>query len=170
MSEMSNGNQETIADIVAWIRRHASVYGYDLADRIESAAKREREAGAEAAQICGEIGEMVGREATREKYSQVGNAAAMREALEALLGVIYKCDSGDQLWWHIGAKGVKPLKDARAALSAPPRNCDIMDWRTAWAKWRTECHPQKPCGYAEALSGTEQFMDWYMSEAKGETK
>ena len=30
--------------------------------------------------------------------------------------------------------------------------------------------PQKPYGYAEALSGTEQFMDWYMSEAKGETK
>ncbi len=37
---MSNENQETVADIVAWIRRHASVYGYDLADRIEAAAKR----------------------------------------------------------------------------------------------------------------------------------
>lgn len=36
---MSNENQETVADIVAWIRRHASVYGYDLADRIEAAAK-----------------------------------------------------------------------------------------------------------------------------------
>ena len=42
-----------------------------------------------------------------------------------------------------------------------------MDWRTAWAKWQTEFHPQKPCGYAEAVSGTKQFMDWYMSEAKG---
>lgn len=40
---MSNESKETIADIVAWIRRHASVYGYDLADRIEAAAKRERE-------------------------------------------------------------------------------------------------------------------------------
>lgn len=59
---------------------------------------------------------------------------------------------------------------ACAAISARPRNCDVMDWRTAWAKWRTECHPQKPCGYAEVVSGTEQFMDWYMSEAKGETK
>ena len=62
---------------------------------------------------------------TREDSSQVGNAAAMREALEALVCVIDKCDSGDPLWWHIGAKGVKPLKDARAALSAPPRNCDV---------------------------------------------
>ena len=39
---MSNERQETIADIVAWIRRHASVYGYDLADRIETAYERER--------------------------------------------------------------------------------------------------------------------------------
>ena len=37
---MKNVNHETIADIVAWIRRHSSVYGYDLADRIEAAAKR----------------------------------------------------------------------------------------------------------------------------------
>lgn len=168
---MSNESKETIDDIVKEIRGNAehnhslvevSKYLTEIADRIE------------AAQICGEIGEMVGRDATCKESvtncNQLGNAAAMREALEALVGVIDKCDSGDPLWWHIGAKGVKPLKDARAALSAPPRNCDIMDWRTAWAKWRTECHPQKPCGYAEVVSGTEQFMDWYMSEAKGETK
>ena len=37
----------------------------DAADRIDAAAKREREAGAEAAQVCGWIGEMVGREAAR---------------------------------------------------------------------------------------------------------
>ena len=85
--------------------RHDRELLINFADRIEKAIKREREA-------------------TCEKYSQVGNAAAMREALEALVGVIDKCDSGDPLWWHIGAKGVKPLKDARAALSAPLRNCD----------------------------------------------
>lgn len=69
-------NQETISDIVAEIRREnpevflASPWCYQLmpnkmrsySDRIEAAAKREREAGAEAAQICGEIGEIVGRE------------------------------------------------------------------------------------------------------------
>ena len=87
---MSNANQETIADIVAAIRNEghagdasclewvgAKIRGY--ADRIEAAAKREREAGAEAAQICGEIGEMIGMEATREKSSRVGNSAMMRE-------------------------------------------------------------------------------------------
>lgn len=66
--------------------------------------------------------------------------------------------------------GYSKVTKASMAKSAPPRNCDIMDWRTAWAKWQTECHPQKPCGYAEVVSGTEQFMDWYMSEVKGETK
>ena len=73
---MSNAKQETIADIVAEMREFADAesqsMGRDVlrrriqnfARRIEAAAKREREAGAEAAQICGEIGEMVGREAT----------------------------------------------------------------------------------------------------------
>ena len=87
---MRNSNQETIADIVAAIRNEghagdasclewvgAKLRSY--ANRIEAAAKREREAGAEAAQVCGEIGEMIGREATREKSSLVSNAAKMRE-------------------------------------------------------------------------------------------
>ena len=68
---MSNAKQETIADIVAQLRAAAHIQNADsprdvlkFADRIEAAAKREREAGAAAAQICGEVGEMVGREAT----------------------------------------------------------------------------------------------------------
>ena len=74
---MSNAKQETIADIVREMRigdlcandtTTSMVYINDIlagyADRIEAAAKRERETRAEAAQICGEIGEMIGREAT----------------------------------------------------------------------------------------------------------
>ena len=75
---MSNAKQETIADIVREMRtlgrldeqstdkipRSLQALGLrTYADRIEAAAKREREAGAEAAQICGEVGEMIGREA-----------------------------------------------------------------------------------------------------------
>ena len=122
---------------------------------------------------------------TREKSSAVGNAAAMREALIKVRSAIchfarYQCQSLSWEKSNIQANccdvlcSWRDLCDAKtainAALSAPPRNCDIMDWRTAWAKWRTERHPQKPCGYADVVSGTEQFMDWYMSEAKGETK
>ena len=68
---MSKAKQETIADIVAALRAVAYIQTaesprdvLEFANRIEAAAKREREAGAEAAQICGEIGEMIGREAT----------------------------------------------------------------------------------------------------------
>ena len=95
---MSNAKQETIPDIVADLRAQNQGLPEDsyalsplvcdllsLADRIEAAAKREREAGAEAAQVCGEIGEMIGREATREKSSQVGNAQEMRDALVAMV-------------------------------------------------------------------------------------
>ena len=75
---MNSSRQETIADIVAEMRNDVDneekynrydlhEWGTDiirlLADRIEAAATREREAGAESAQICGEVGEMVGREA-----------------------------------------------------------------------------------------------------------
>lgn len=55
------------------------------ADRIEEAWMREREAGAAAAQICGEIGEIVGREATTEKSSAVGNANAVRGIAQEML-------------------------------------------------------------------------------------
>lgn len=147
---MSDKKQETIADIVAEMRSNEfddpSFNVYSLvaartlargwADRIEAAAKREREAGAEAAQICGEIGELIGREAAcKEKVTDcnhLGNAAAMREALE-------RCASmGEQIENQLGSsedtvyafRGERCLAHnisecARAALSAPPRNCDV---------------------------------------------
>ena len=91
---MSKAKQKTIADIVAEMRNEghagdesclewvgAKIRGY--ADRIEAAAKREREAGAEAAQICGEIGEMIGREAACKQSvtdcNHLGNAAELRK-------------------------------------------------------------------------------------------
>ena len=72
---MSNAKQETIADIVAEMLEFADAESHSIgrdvlrrriqhfARRIGEAAEREREAGAGAAQICGEVGEMVGREA-----------------------------------------------------------------------------------------------------------
>ena len=97
MSEEKRGEvMETIDDIVREMRtlgrldekstdkipRSLQALGLrTYADRIEAAKKREREAGAEAAQICGEIGEIVGREATRQESLQDCNAAAMRETL-----------------------------------------------------------------------------------------
>ena len=99
INEMSDKRQETIADIVAEMRigdlcaedtsaaRPAYINDFlaGYADRIEAAWKREQEAGAEAAQICSEIGEIVGREATTEKSSAVGNADIVREVAQEML-------------------------------------------------------------------------------------
>ena len=72
---MSNAKHETIADIVAWLRRpregenaYLTLWRDEIADRIEAAWKREREAGADAAQICGKIGEL-----SRDNESQQGH-------------------------------------------------------------------------------------------------
>ena len=146
---MKDEKQETIADIVAAIRNEghagdasclewvgAKLRSY--ANRIEAAAKREREAGAEAAQICGEIGEMIGREATREKSSRVGNAAAMREALSdacyAMFNFLKTQNGGYE-------EMAKALDKAKAALAVPPRNCDRPECATTKAAqdvWRRE--------------------------------
>ena len=145
---MSN-RQETVADIVAEMMNesHAGdasclewvgskIRGF--ADRIEAAHQREREAGAEAAQICGEIGEMIGREATREKESRVGNAAAIRKALSdacyAMFNFLKTQNGGYE-------EMAKALDKAKAALAEPPRNCDRPECATSKAAqdvWRKE--------------------------------
>ena len=146
---MSNEKQETIKDIVAAMRNEghagdASCLEWvgakllSFADRIEAAAKREREAGAEAAQICGEVGEMIGREATREKSSQVGNVAKMRNALSdacyAMFNFLKTQNGGYE-------EMAKALDKAKATLAEPPRNCDRPECATTKAAqdvWRKE--------------------------------
>ena len=142
---MRNSKQETIADIVAALRAVAYIQTaesprdvLEFANRIEAAAKREREAGAEAAQVCGEIGEMIGREATREKSSRVGNSAKMRESLSdacyAMFNFLKTQNGGYE-------EMAKALDKAKAALAAPPRNCDRPECATTKAAqdvWRNE--------------------------------
>lgn len=136
---------ETIADIVAQLRAAAHIQNADsprdvlnFADRIEAAAKREREARVDAAQICGEVGEMIGREATRENSSQVGNAAKIREAVENALDRLLLWNYTDQYTARMALGVVKKL---HAAISAPPRNCDRPECATTKAAqnvWRKE--------------------------------
>ena len=83
-------------DIAKMLRQAA-----DMMDRAddEAAAKRERET-------------------TSEKSSQVGNAAAMREAL-----VIVKRLFDGLLMWQTDIR--KAHEAVNAALAEPPRNCDV---------------------------------------------
>lgn len=170
---MSNESKETIADIVRMIRKsqNGNVHtispkeAYALADRIEAAAKREREAGAETAQICGEIGEMVGREATCKESvtncNQLGNAAAMREALETinridtrrLKRLLCELVEADILDGGEINKTISAVEKARQALSAPPRNCDVGTAEEQYERWRSNCGH----GIPECFSGCKVY-------------
>ena len=102
---------ETINDIVAEMRigdlcaedtsasrpEYINDFLASYADRIEAAWEREREAGAAAAQICGEIGEMVGRETTTEKSSRVGNADAVQEVAQEMLNTSMQAVTAERI-------------------------------------------------------------------------
>ena len=157
---MSNEKHETVADIVAEMRKRAEeVYagqaGYpeswkdqmnddeirEIADRIEAAHKREREAGAEAAQICGEIGEIVGRDdACRQPvtYCHGVNTAAMREAL-----VMVKRLFDGRLMWQPDIR--KAHEAVNAALAATPRNFDVGTTKEHSARFDAHCRKHMGC-------------------------
>ena len=191
---MSNENQETIADIITEasgvfdeLRKH----GYtvvsvdrmaDIIDRVEEAHKREREAGAEAAQICGEIGEMVGREASKNQSvtncNRLGNASKMREALESFNAVdlsgfefpldgdsstIYNSNKNEITipYWRVAEllNGVKAAQDmSKAALSAPPRNCDVGTPEEQAERFQWFCDT-RPCDCCTLKNKANETLD-----------
>lgn len=168
-------NNETIAEIVSDMRvyaKNSKVNGGEVdvwnwlanyADRIEAAHKRERKAGAEAAQICGEIGEMIGREAAGRQpvtdCNRLGNTAKMREALSdacyAMFNFLKTQNGGYE-------EMAKALDKAKAALAAPPRNCDRPECATTRAAqevWRKE------------NGGKTAYYEWLLATStKGEAK
>ena len=168
---MSN-EQETIEDIVAEIRNesHAgdasclewvSAKMRTYADRIEAAARREREAGAEAAQVCGETGEMIGREATREKSSRVGNSAKMREALRQVSRVAVEMtrktvtgESEDRK--TVDEWALRLCDIVSATLAAPPRNCDVGTDEEQSRRYEELCD-RHTCGSRCSASGCPMY-------------
>lgn len=96
-------------------------------------------------------------EAARKR--ERGDVAKLREALGKLRA---------ELWNNTviaGKRKFELYEIADAALAAPPRNCDVMDWRTAWKIWREKFHPETPVGYSAVVKGTEAFMDWFTDSA-----
>ena len=103
-----------------------------------------REAGAEAAQICGEIGEMIGREATDRQpvtdCNRLGNTAKMREALSdacyAMFNFLKTQNGGYE-------EMAKALDKAKSALAIPPRNCDVGTADEQFRRFNMFCLPIK---------------------------
>ena len=81
---------------------------------------------AEAAQVCGEIGEMVGREAACHQpvtdCQGLGNTTKMSEALERTQRVLHCAIVAEKFK---GDDAQEALNVVTTALDAPPRNCDI---------------------------------------------
>lgn len=166
---MRDEKNETIADIVAEIRGSwAQVYFCEgsrrkdgeycdnefvaiepesIADRIEAAWKRELEAGAEASQICGEIGEAIGRWSS-------GNAAKMRETLEFADSQLRAATEDntfcEDVLYLVGCM-IAVARACRAALAAPPRNCDIYDAESCRMAYHFD---------GDGLMTMQAFADW----------
>ena len=97
-----------------------------------------------------------GCEETREKSSQVGNAAKLREACEALMSEIggYLTDGLEVIWCSISGK---TINKARAVLSAPPRNCDVLSKAEVLEMLKDRSFSK------------EDTIEWLYDEAKGVT-
>ena len=148
--------KETLVDVVADLRERAEIHWRlksmmwnaseieaeltEYADRIEAAAARERDEDRQLAAIA-ESDEAFARCARCDRPERTpGNAAAMREALEWAAQFVELGVDDD-----LGADGqnlTTAAEMARAALSAPARNCDRfateLDARLAW-KRETKC-------------------------------
>ena len=142
--------QESIANIVAAMRilgkldEESTLVGFCLrtyADRIEAAWKRESKAIATEHAVLPATG-----------ITKGGDAAAMREALSALIPV---AEHGLNARTHslnctVGATNVEAARalvkqakeaiaDAKAALAKPPRNCDVGTAEEQTERWWKFC-------------------------------
>lgn len=130
---MNNEANETIADIVAEMRdeSHAGDASFlewvgakmrSYADRIEAAEKRENE--------------------------KIGNAAEMREALEKVMFYLPHFLQYMRLHWEDAEAGgfyETILEVVNAALSAPPRNCDVGTPKEQSARFDAHCRKHMGC-------------------------
>ena len=153
---MSNKRQETVADIVAEMRSNefddprfgrdgllaARTLARGWADRIEAAGEGFA-AGEQSATDC----------------NKLGNAAAMREALNEIQLVCYK--AGITIEYDVACGIIK--SKSRAALSAPPRNCDVGTAQDALATIHNDrCYVRNP------IDERRLTVNWLFAEAEKE--
>ena len=137
---------ETIADVIAWLRRpregenaYLTLWRDEIADGLDAAHKREidvlkqrcAELNAEVAakdEVIKRLNDAIAEEqrrkmATTEKSSVVGDAAKLREALKATLDLFWDIHNANRSPQSNQAYAV--IRQIKAALTAPPRNCDV---------------------------------------------
>ena len=137
-----------------------------LADELDAAVKEEREMLREAA-----TSKMLEGATIIDNRGQ-GNAAALSEALEKLqaeIGLYYKNEWIPYDSWE----GSYDLIDA--ALSAPPRQCDVGSADEQLKRWRKFCENLHDCGDCPANKkdgiSADCFANWsQMPYGEGESK
>ena len=136
---MSNKRHEPIADLVAWLRRpregenaYLTLWREEIADRIEAACKQ-----------------------SVTNCNRLGNAAKMREALEniAEYAKAAACHTEDA---HLLGYLNQIERWAEAALSEPPRNCDVgtTDEQVERFQWFCDTRPCDCCTLKNKVNET----------------
>lgn len=154
---MSNKKQETLADIVSEMRRAKercngatalfSAWLDEWTARIEAAWKRDAAIHAMTVEANGRLREHLEIAIENNKCTAIGNAAAMREACQKMRDLLMLRGDGKVrcvLTWDEFNESQKML---RAALSAPPRNCDVgtaEEQRVRFEAW-CEKQPERYC-------------------------
>lgn len=174
---MSDERHETVADIMSEMREYADSMEkhllYDLrecptdylrvlADRIETAVMYQfREVAKMIPHEEVAVSKMETTTPTCEKSSQVGNAAKMRKAL--LLALVF----ANGMYKTTKCKEYLKVEETiEAALSAPPRNCDLLsDTQEAL----TAIHEDR-CYVNNPIDERRLTVEWLFDEAKGEVK
>ena len=115
--------------------------------------------------IVADVSKMETTTQTREKSSAVGNASKMREALmEIRSRLVYLYGMTDGTFNQPALKEVYEIADT--ALSAPPRNCDVLsDTQDALAAIHEDrCYVNNP------IDERRMTVDWLFAKANGESK
>ena len=171
---MSNEKQETVADVVAAMRKDIddgtvgiwSDFGGEIArgyaDRIEAAMRNQfRDVKKMIPHEEVAVSKMETTTPTSEKSSAVGNAAAMREALEQiheLLSIGWKPDTAMCIRYEAA------YQIAKEALAAPPRNCDVgnekdqSDRLDAFCAKHFQYGDDSPCSQCPVAEGKDQSL------------
>lgn len=163
MPEEPEEKQETVGEVAAAMRRYADIVAAanadvspelaqllrEYADRAERAADRDRDAVKASAGMSCELCERLGP-------ARFGNAAAMREALK------YVCHMDDNGYTSYDVR--MAMQKARAALSAPARNCDRCEfWEDLWGLEFVKLWPD----VTDDLQRAWLFIRWLFATAEG---
>lgn len=137
----------------------------EFANRLEAALKRERE------DLELRVTRITREECRAEYCKTVGNAAALRQALEKVRFYLPYFLQYMRLHWEDAEAGgyyERILEVVNTALSAPARNCDIYPKRDdageAWNKTLDERTRDMVQHYP--LTAMDMFIDWLLAYAE----